>query len=252
MLANFFPPRGASIVYAGHAAAEGHAYDVYREMYGALADEFVRVGLFEHSVNLAAGDRELIDCFNSLGFGRTQCCAVRNVDPIEEARPVEIHQASAEDYAEVERLAEELTLHHTRSPIFNPYLRESDEASHGFIKGLLQDPQANAHWLAYDNGRAIGMNTFMQPFFLSPMTVPEKTIYLFLGIVTQDARKVGTGSSILSRGVQWARDEHYQHIALHFATANIPGARFWQSQGFKPVEFGMRRRIDERIAWASK
>jgi GNAT superfamily N-acetyltransferase len=185
-------------------------------------------------------------------LGRTQCCAVRGVDPVErEVGPTNVHQASAEDYAHVEALAEELTLHHTRSPIFNPYVRESDEASHNFVKGLLQDPEANAHWIAYENGRAIGMNTFMQPFFLSPMTVPDKTIYLFLGVVTHDARKGGVGSAILSRGVQWARDENYEHIALHFATANVSGAKFWQSSGFEPIEYGMRRRIDERIAWAN-
>ena len=28
------------------------------------------------------------------------------------------------------------------------------------------------------------MNTFMQPFFLNAPTIPEKTIYLFQGIVT--------------------------------------------------------------------
>ena len=253
MLANFFPPRGGSLVYAGHAVRDGLEYDAYREMYMALAEQFVRRGIFEHSVNLPARDAATIDAFNSLGFGRTQCCAVRDVDPVSGVTSSpELHQAAAEDYAEIERLAEQLTLHHTRSPIFNPYLRESDDANHGFVKGLLQDPKANAHWVAYENGRALGMNTFMQPFFLSPMTVPEKTIYLFLGVVDEDARQGGIGTAILSRGVQWARDEQYHHIALHFATANVSGAKFWQGQGFKPVDFGMRRRIDERIAWANR
>lgn len=160
--------------------------------------------------------------------------------------------AHGEDYPAIEALGEELTLHHARSPIFNPYVRESDEASHAFIKGLLQDPEANAHWVGYDGGRAVGMNTFMQPFFLSPMTVPDRTIYLFLGVVAQDARQGGVGSAILSQGVTWARDAGYDHIALHFATANISGARFWQSSGFGPIEYGMRRRVDERIAWANK
>ena len=41
-------------------------------------------------------------------------------------------------------------------------------------------------------------------------------------------------------------------IALHFATPNLSGAKFWQSSGFEPVEYGMRRRVDERIAWANK
>jgi GNAT superfamily N-acetyltransferase len=106
--------------------------------------------------------------------------------------------------------------------------------------------------VAYDNGVPVGMNTFMQPFFLSPMTVPEKTIYLFQGIVTQDARAGGVGTAILSKGVEWAREQGYEHVALHFAAANLPGANFWQTSGFRPIEHGMRRRLDDRIAWANR
>ncbi len=96
------------------------------------------------------------------------------------------------------------------------------------------------------------MNTFMQPFFLAPMTVPDKTIYLFQGIVTQDARAGGIGTAILSKGIEWAREQGYAHVALHFASANLPGANFWQSSGFRPIEHGMRRRLDDRIAWANR
>jgi GNAT superfamily N-acetyltransferase len=84
------------------------------------------------------------------------------------------------------------------------------------------------------------------------MTVPEKTVYLFQGIVMPDARTGGVGSAILSQGVSWAREQGYEHVALHFATANLSGAKFWQSRGFAPVEYGMRRRVDERIAWANR
>ena len=253
MLAAFFPPRGVSLGYSAHAAKEGMEYDVYREMYGALAEHFVDRGIFHHSVAVPALNGAAVDAFNSLGFGRNMACAIRGVDPVDRhAAPIEVHQASAEDYPAVEALGEELTLHHARSPIFNPYVRESDPAHHTFIKGLLEDADANAHWIGYEDGKAVGMNTFMQPFFLSPMTVPEKTIYLFLGVVTQDARQGGIGSAILSQGVSWAREKGYDNVALHFATANISGAKFWQSSGFQPVEFGMRRTIDDRIAWANK
>jgi hypothetical protein len=41
-------------------------------------------------------------------------------------------------------------------------------------------------------------------------------------------------------------------MTLHFAAPNLQGARFWLSSGFVPVEYGLRRRVDERIAWANK
>jgi GNAT superfamily N-acetyltransferase len=250
-LANFFPPRGASAGYGAHAAAEEAAYDVYRELYAACAEHFVAQGFFDHSVSIPARDREAHRAFASLSFGQTMACAVRDVAPVERpAAAVSLHQGGAEDLDVVMTLAEELTLHHAKPPIMNPYIRESDPAARDFQKNLLADPAANAHWVAYDGDRPVGMNSFMQPFFLSPMTVPDKTVYLFQGIVAEDARVSGVGSAVLSRGVSWARDQGYQHVALHFATANLSGAKFWQSSGFQPVEYGMRRRIDERVAWA--
>jgi GNAT superfamily N-acetyltransferase len=253
-LASFFPPRGASLGYAAHAAEDGMEYDVYRAMFADLADHFVDLGIFDFGLNIPAGDLETREAFASLGFGRTMTCAIRDVGPTERAAAsgIELHQASAEDAEVIFKLNEELTLHHARSPIFNPYIRESDPSSHDFQRNLLNDPAANAHWVAYENGRPVGMNTFMQPFFLSPLTVPDKTIYLFQGIVTQDARAGGVGTAILAKGVEWAREQGYEHVALHFASANLPGAKFWQSSGFRPIEHGMRRRVDERVAWANK
>jgi GNAT superfamily N-acetyltransferase len=212
----------------------------------------VTLGYFDHSIAVPARDTAAQDALHSLGFGRSMCAAIRHSGPTERAAAnVDVHQASDEDAEVIFRLSEELTLHHARSPIFNPYMRESDASSHDMQRNLLSDP-ANAHWVGYEDGKAVGMNTFMPPNFLSPMTVPEKTIYLFQGIVTQDARAGGVGTAILSKGAEWAREQGYEHIALHFATANLSGAKFWQSSGFQPVEYGMRRRIDDRIAWANK
>jgi GNAT superfamily N-acetyltransferase len=253
-LASFFPPRGVSVAHAAHAAKAGMEYDVYRALFGALAEHFVALGFFDFAINLPASDPDSREAWASLGFGRTMTCAIRGVGPTEKpaATAVELHQASAEDAEVIFSLNEELTLHHARSPIFNPFIREADASSHEFQRNLLAEPAANAHWVAYEDGKPVGMNTFMQPFFLSPLTVPDKTVYLFQGIVTEDARAGGVGTALLAKGAEWAREQGYEHIALHFASANLPGAKFWQSSGFRPVEHGMRRRLDERIAWANR
>jgi GNAT superfamily N-acetyltransferase len=253
-LASFFPPRGASLGYGAYATKSGTEHDVLRAMFSDLAEHFVELGIFDFSVSIPASDPVTGEAFASLGFGRNMTCAIRDVAPPARgaATGIEMHEASAEDAEVIFGLNEELTLHHARSPIFNPYIRESDPSSHDFQRNLLNEPAANAHWVAYENGRPVGMNTFMQPFFLSPMTVPEKTIYLFQGIVTKDVRAGGVGTAILSNSAEWARAQGYEHIALHFASANLSGAKFWQSSGFRPVEHGLRRRVDERIAWANK
>lgn len=253
-LASFLPPRAASLAFHAHAVAAGHEYDGYREMYGVLADRAVSLGLFEHAANLPASDAAAREALVSLGFGLGSAAAVRDVAPVERAGAagLSMHMAGAEDRDVIFELNDELILHHARAPIFNPFPRESETAGHEMQMGLLADPDTNAHWVAYDGDTPVGMNTFMPPVFLSPMTVPDKTVYLFQGIVTQDARFGGVGSAILRRGVEWAREKDYGYIALHFATANLQGAKFWQSSGFVPVDYGMRRRVDDRIAWANK
>ena len=250
-LAGFFPPRSFASNYQQHAAAAGMEYDVYREMYAALAEDAVGRGFFDHLVAITPSDAAAHEAFLSLGFARNAVAALRDVAPTEKPRAaVEMHMASAEDAEVIFGLSTELTLHHARAPIFWPYLRETDDSSHDMQRGLLTDPEANAHWVAYDGGKPVGMNTFMPPAFLSPMLLPPKTVYLFQGIVTQDARAGGVGTAILSKGVEWARSRGYEYITLHFAAPNLQGARFWQSSGFVPVEYGLRRRVDERIAWA--
>ena len=252
-LASFFPPRSAAASYQQHASKGGMEYDVYREMYAVLADHWVSLGYFDHLVAVSPSDAGLADAWASLGFGRNAVAAMRGVGPTEKPQAnVEMHQASAEDAEVIFKLSEELTLHHAKSPIFWPFLRETDDSSHEMQRGLLTDPQANAHWVAYEDGKPVGMNTFMPPAFLSPLMVPPKTVYLFQGIVTSDARTGGVGTAILSRGAEWAREQGYEYMTLHFAAPNLQGARFWQSSGFVPIEFGLRRRVDDRIAWANK
>jgi GNAT superfamily N-acetyltransferase len=252
MTAAFFPARCTNLGYTSHAAQGGMELDVYREMMAPLLGRFVAAGFFDHNVYIAPRDRAVEEAFVSLGFGRTLAAALRGVEPVESGRAegVELHAAAGEDADVVFALNDELNRHHARAPIFWPMLVETAESSHAFTRDLLGDPNANAHWVAYEKGRPVGMNTFMPPVWISPMLVPEGTVYLYQGIVSEDARRSGLGRRILSQGIDWAREQGYAHVALHFASPNVSGARFWQSQGFAPIEHRMSRHIDERIAWA--
>jgi GNAT superfamily N-acetyltransferase len=250
--ANFFVPRSAQLGYGAHAAAEGMELDAYREMYAVLAAHFVERGIFDHLAYIAPRDAAVNEAFVSLGFGRALTCAIRDVSPVEAPATagIEMHLASAEDAAVIAKLNDDLAAHHAASPIYWAHVREADASAQEHQRTLLESPDANAHWVAYDHGKPVGMNTFMPPDWISPMLQPDKLVYLYQGIVAPEARRGGVGATILRRGIEWARDHGYEHVALHFASPNVPGARFWQSQGFVPVEHRMARHIDERVAWA--
>ena len=247
------PPHSISIGVDAHAVAgDVDATVVYRAMYAALAADWVKGGFFQHQVHVVPGDAEVQEAWVSLGFGRGTTAAVRDTGPVSGVRPaaVEIHQASPEDLAVVTALSDALFRFHSASPIFWPFLAEPHPAAVEHTRSLLSDP-ANAHFIAYDRGEAIGMQTFNRPGFTPPIVEPEGNIYLFEGVVDGRARSGGVGTALLAHSMDWARREGYVRCTLHFASANPSGAPFWLGHGFVPVEHQMARHVDERVLWAN-
>ena len=236
----------------GHAVAAGiDTTDAYRRMYAALAGEWVRGGFFAHAINVPAGDAQVQEAWVSLGFGRKTTAAVRSTGPVEttSTRLLDVHRASAEDIDVVAALERTLARHHAGPPIFWPDLRETDGSFRHHQLELIADP-ASAYFVAYEEGRAMGMQTFVKPGYTPETVDPDSTVYLYEGVVEPDARGGGLGTGLLSHSMAWAREEGYANCCLHFASDNPSGAPYWLGQGFIPVEHTMVRRIDERIAWA--
>jgi len=236
----------------GHAVAAGvDTTDVYRRMYASLAGEWVRGGFFAHAINVPAGDAEVQEAWVSLGFGRKTTAAVRPTGPVEttSARALDVHRASAEDINVVAALERTLAKHHAGPPIFWPDLRETDDSFRHHQLELLAEP-SSAYFVAYEGGRAMGMQTFVRPGYTPETVDPASTVYLYEGVVEPDARGGGLGTGLLAHSMTWAREQGYANCCLHFASDNPSGAPYWLGQGFVPVEHTMVRRIDERIAWA--
>ncbi|MEP6871127.1 MAG: GNAT family N-acetyltransferase, partial [Anaerolineaceae bacterium] len=225
--------------------------DAYRRMYAALAGEWVRCGFFCHAINVPAGNAQVQEAWVSLGFGRKTTAAVRSTAPVETSSTglVDVHRASAEDIDVVVALERTLARHHAGPPIFWPDLRETDDSSRHHQLELIADP-ASAYFVAYEGGRATGMQTFVRPGYTPRIVDPDSTVYLYEGVVEPDARGSGLGTGMLSHSMAWAREQGYANCCLHFASDNPSGAPFWLGQGFVPVEHTMVRRVDERIAWA--
>ena len=251
--APFLPPRSAQIGYAGYAAAGPEAGELYRRMYAALAPDWLARGCFTHFVEVNAEDDVALAAWFSLGFGQVITLAARDTSPVPPDQDgatdgIEVHQAGPEDIEVVLKLNDDLMRHHNASPIFLPYLPETEPAVRQHQADLLADP-ANAHWIAYRAGEPLGMQTF-HPQTFAAMAQPEGSIYLFQGVTTPGSRGGGVGTALLRRSMDWARDAGYERCTLHYFSANIPGARFWQRSGFRPLTQRLVRRVDERIAWA--
>jgi GNAT superfamily N-acetyltransferase len=258
MNAKYVRPRAAWVPYEGHAIEDPDDGELYREMYAALAISWVERGYFSHYVEISPLDVAASDAFNSLGFGRQTTVALRRVsepvaDPeVEEPSPdplVSIERAGPRDLDAVTRLMGMVAAHHAASPIFMPYLREPDKHIAEGAAELLED-WGNPHFIAVRGGEVLGLQSFRSPMFVSSLATPEGSIYLSDGVVVPEARRLGISHALLRESMEWAAGAGYRWCLLHFLSANISGARFWQANGFWPITHTLVRHVDERIAWA--
>jgi len=249
----YIPPHSISIGLEGHAVAESvDTFAAYCALYAFLAGSWVENGFFTHRIGVSATDAQANEAWVTLGFGRYLTAATRpTAVPVQVNIPREltIERASPEDVDEVLALADDLNNWHWRSPIFWPILHVTEPAAREFNLAALRSGEI-PYFVAYESGRAVGMQTFLRPGF-TPLTVDRSgDVYLFEGVVADDARGGGIGATLLRHSMEWASRAGYSSCTLHFAPSNPSGGPFWLGHGFVPVEHTMERVIDSRIAWA--
>lgn len=249
----FVPPFSVAIPIEGHGIAPGEdPISLYRALYGFLARAWVDSGLFVHRVAIVPGDMELQEAWVALGFGRYMTAASRVTGSpvvVSSPRALTIERASPEDIDGVLELADKLNAWHWQSPMFWPVVGEAQSAARGFNANALRSGDM-PYFVAYEQGKAVAMQTFLRPGFTPPIVKRDTDVYLFEGIVDGSVRGGGIGATLLRHSMAWANQAGYSSCTLHFASGNPSGAPFWLGHGFVPVEHTMERRIDARVAYA--
>lgn len=243
-------PRSAVIPYAGYAAAED-ARETYHRLYAALAPRWLQLGLFAHSIELAAADRKARAAFWSLGFALERVTAVRETvtaPAVAVASGLVVSEPAPEEADVVRRFGRELARHHAGSPIFLPFLPELD-APQPQAEPPAQPSPGSKTLLAYVDRRPVGMMV-LRP--TGPgLETPEASVNLHLAFVAPGVRAAGVGASLLSHALHWAADAGYSRCTVDWYAANLSGGRFWENSGYRHLSYRLTRVVDERIAWAN-
>ena len=248
--ARFGPIRGSMMFAHGHAVAPGiEPYPVYNTLFATLAERYMADGVFDHIAHVPAGDPALDDAWSNLGFGRNAAVAVRTTELLTAVSSAEVRIAAPDDLDTVYRIAASGNAFHARAPIFTPYLEPNTEAEvRASYRNALAD-EGQALFLGYAEGAAAGL-LWVEPPKGSPLFTPDDACYIGDTAVLPGARHAGLGTAILQRALAWARERGYRHATLHYVPANPVSSEFWRRNGFIPVMYHLRRRLDERIAWA--
>jgi GNAT superfamily N-acetyltransferase len=256
VFAGFMRPRSAEIFYSSHAV-DGDARDgLYRQMYAALAEGWLRDGLTGHYVTIPA-DPATAEAWLDLGFARFIELGVRSTSgvlasPDAAASAIGVRRAEPADAEAVQALAAELFRSFADTPIIVPFMPETDAARRKLVADLLAD-DACPDWLAFSDGRLVGMQLFVEPtspeWHLAKQQAPERCVYCFLACTAPEARSRGVGAALFARSMTWAREAGYERCAAHYLTASR-AAPFWRDLGFRPISQWLCRVVDERAIWA--
>jgi GNAT superfamily N-acetyltransferase len=244
--------RARLVPFEGHAVDHADAVEVYREMYSAASPAWNEKGYFQHTINVPAGDEAASAAFFSLGFGQMLAFGLRDLTPLEGvSKEVRVEPAGPDQIPEVRRLMVGLGQYNSRSPLYRPFVPQTDTEWARRPTVLKQMADENcSYWLAYDGDRAVGVMIFTPPDPTEVMVTPDDGVYLWIAYVEPDARIGGVGKALVDNGLAWARSRGLGHCTVGWFTTNMYGARFWTGRGYTPVMHRLERRIDERIVWA--
>jgi GNAT superfamily N-acetyltransferase len=247
--------RAAWVRLAGWALAPGESAELLRDLYAALAAEWVRRGVFDHYAIVPAADAAALAAWHSLGFGIEQVHAIADLDDrLAEPAPVAgltLRRASPADAGQLAELSDLIWRHQTQSPVWAPMLPEMAAGRAASYASMAEDDEAIV-WLALDGERALGFQAYFpaEPAPESLLT-PAACVELSVAGTRPEARGRGVGLALTRHGLAAARAAGARHCLSDWRSANLLVSRFWPRQGFRPVAYRLARRVDPRIAWAN-
>jgi ribosomal protein S18 acetylase RimI-like enzyme len=230
---------------------------VYRDLYAALSPSWVAFGCLAHYILIPASDRDALDVWFDLSFGKEHAHGIRETVPASSfAAPIdptlEIRRATMADLEASLELDDIIPIHQSRSPVYAPFLPYNrEEARQATVEGFNNEQEKL--WLALRNGHLVGYQLFMPAgpgHGTADMLTSQQYSYLALAATREEEQGRGVARALTAYGLAADYAAGYTHCIVDWRTTNLLSSRFWPRQGFRPVAYRLSRRLDERILWA--
>ncbi len=229
-----------------HGTAPGLAPALARRVLESLYAEAARAwderGAETHIVCLLAHDRAALETCSWLGLGGIVCDAVRSLAPVAVPARWNVRQATAGDAETVHDFECGLYAHLSGSPAF--LLRDEPEKVEWW-RERIADPSVRV-WVVDEGAGPLGY--FIQGpanDSAADLIMDAGTSSIMGAFVAPQARSGGAAAALLSRAVEWAREQGYARLAVDFETANVEGRSFWLRH-FDPVVLSLARTVRVR------
>jgi GNAT superfamily N-acetyltransferase len=249
--------RSVWVELAGQAIDRSAGAEIYREMYAALSPSWVALGCLYHVSNLLAHDRDALEAWYNLSFGKEHVYGMRETaSALDGETPVdptlEIRRATAADVDLAMELDLVLPAHQARAPVYAvllPYHKEDER--HDILEELRRDDWKT--WLAVRNGRLAGIQLYLPAkpgLGIGALPIPEKSSFLGFAATREEEQGRGIGRLLTARGLADASESGYTTCWTDWRATNLLSSRFWTRRGWRPVVYRLSRRLDSRILWS--
>lgn len=225
----------------GHGAVKKDRDKIYSRLYQAAAGKWLKEGALTHEVTLFSHDYKALDSFFYNVFGACVMYAVMDIKnkhfEVRSIEGIEMCELDESRYFEIRELQNGLLSHLRKTPIFLPYLMETEE-TFARIKykryfAALKDNRVIAYIRLQENAR-----TFV--------ACEKGTINISGAFMYPEFRGSGIYSQLLMYLIRAMKEEGRKRISVDFETYNPNAMRFW-TKNFTPYTTTLTRKAEPRI-----
>ena len=152
-----------------------------------------------------------------------------------------IRTATPEDYAAVAEIWQEQNAYHaalepTLIRVVPEYQTEAE------YRAILWDDNQTI-FLAEENDRLLGQIWLVHRLLQGGATIEHPVVFVHELCVREKARRSGTGTMLLARAEEWARERNISRIEFNVWARNDAAIRFYESLGYDTARVEMFKEL---------
>lgn len=245
----------------GSALAEGEGVETLQDLYVLLGDEWVKRGVFIHHTYLSAADKDLVDAWFNLDFGKERIDAILDFNQVEipdikALEGIQIRRAGPGDNEHLGGMSHLIMRELEKSPYWHPTPPENyPELREGWAE--LADDETVDTWLALEVDKAVG--TIASWATMHPDEETDTDMYAAENVFTLSV--AATRPKRRGRGIMTAltltclahnRNQGFEYCYTNWISPNLAASRFWPRFGFQEVSYRLTKNINPMISWTKE
>ncbi|MBT6814710.1 MAG: GNAT family N-acetyltransferase [Anaerolineae bacterium] len=245
----------------GSALAEGESVETLQDLYVLLGDDWVKRGVFIHHTYLSVADKDLINAWFNLDFGKERIDAILDLKQIEipdikVPSGIQIRRAKDGDNQHLASMSHLIMRELEKAPYWHPTPPEDfSELREGWAE-LASDETVNT-WLAFEGGKAIGTIASWETMHPEgetdiDMHTAENTFSLSVAATTPEARGRGIMTALTWTCLEHNLNQGFKYCFTDWISPNLAASRFWPRFGYKEVSYRLTKNINPMISWTRK